>query len=149
MRGIINHIKETHSVYPGEYKPLPFDIRRVKAEVGKLHEGASRVAVNIIECADHYKIEIVAPGHSKDDFIVTVDKGRIYVFAAGRISKRRKPPFYLSHAFNYDYFEHEIPLPKDIDTDFLRAEYKEGILSVCFPKTDKPVLSTIHDVVVY
>jgi HSP20 family protein len=140
---------DSHSVYPGEYKPLPFEISEGREELDRPREGASQPVSNVIECADHYKIEIVAPGHIKDDFVVTVDKGQVNVFAVKRRSKNKEQPYYHSHEFNYDCFEHSILLPENIDTDFLSAEYKAGILSICFSKTDKPVLNTLHEVVVY
>jgi HSP20 family protein len=142
-------IKENCSVYPGEYKPLVIDFGEVKEKFYTLREGTSQPVANIIECADHYKIEVVVPGHSKDDFIVTTDNGHLNVFAIRQKSKNKEQPFYHSHEFNYDFFEHSIQLPGNIDTDFVRAEYKAGILSICFQKTDKPVLNTYHQIIVY
>lgn len=149
MTAIANHSKETNSVYPGQYHPLPFDARKEKESLKKRRKGANQPFANIIECDDHYKVEIVAPGHAKDDFVVTIENGQMEVFALGGASVRRKQPFYLSHAFDYDYFRHSVPLPKNIDTDFLSAEYNEGILSICFPKSDKPADNALRHVIVY
>ena len=142
-------IADNYSVYPGEYKPLTFDAREIRDGLCKLHEGADRPLANIIECVDHYKILIAAPGHRKDDFVVTTSEDRLDVFAVKRKSNNNRHPVYHSHEFNYDYFEYSIVLPPDIDTVFGSAVYEAGILSICFQKTDKPVLNTYHQVVVY
>jgi HSP20 family molecular chaperone IbpA len=91
----------------------------------------------------------MAPGHSRVDFIAMTDKGHLNVFAIRRKSQTEEQPVYHSHEFNYDCFEHSILLPKNIDTDFVRAEYKAGILCVCFPKTDKLVSHHFQQIIVY
>ena len=142
-------IKEIVSVYPGQYKPPAFDINEIEEVLHSGGEGASQPVANIIECGDHYKIEIVAPGHTKGDFIINTDKGRLNIFAVRRKPQLKDQPLYHAHEFNFDFFEHSILLPENIDTDFVRAEYKAGIINICFQKTGKPVSNTFHQIIVY
>ena len=56
---------------------------------------------------------------------------------------------YRVHGFNFECFSHLIDLPDNIETDFISAEYEAGILSICFPKVDTPVVNTSHRIIIY
>ncbi|MGH2565678.1 MAG: Hsp20 family protein, partial [Ginsengibacter sp.] len=46
-------------------------------------------------------------------------------------------------------FNRELLLPENIDTDFLKAEYRKGILSFWFLKIKKPCQRRPSTVIVY
>ena len=56
---------------------------------------------------------------------------------------------YKEHAFNYECFSRELLLPENIDTDFAKAEYRKGILSFWFLKTEKPYKKRSAIIIVY
>ena len=56
---------------------------------------------------------------------------------------------YRQHSVKYEGFTHETKLPKDIDTDFITAEYKSGILSIWFSKTNNLQQRTASMIIVY
>lgn len=149
MTAINSYTGESLSIYPGEYHPLPFAVVATKGGARQLAKEEGRVVENIVESGDHYKIEITAPGHTKDDFMVTLDKDHLYVFATKHRSKDIDLLSPGSPQLNEEFLEHSVLLPANIDTDFLRAEYKDGVLSIWFPKTGKTILRMLHPVIVY
>ncbi len=136
------------STYPGEYTPVQFKFETLAEELLKPHEGASIPACNICETPEYYKIELAAPGLQREDFLVSItEQGYLSVSALHKASNKNEK--YRTHAFNYGCFNHELLLPENIDTDFLKAEYRTGILSFWFLKTKKPSQKRASIVIVY
>jgi HSP20 family protein len=137
-----------YSAYPGEYRPPPFQWKELRKELNKPPKGGSRPKVNISECADYYKIEIAAPGHCKEDFIIGIKRNKLSIVVLQQ-KKVVEEQYSQLQEFNYHCFAHSIDLPQNADPDFVRAEYTEGILCMCFTKTEQAALTTVHQVIVY
>jgi HSP20 family protein len=127
------------STYPGEYKPIQRKFETLAEELSKPHEGASSPADNICETPEYYKIDLAAPGFKREDFLVSINEhGHLSISALHKEPKRIKNEKYRKHTFKYECFTRELLLPENIDTDFNKAEYSAGILSIWFLKTEKP-----------
>lgn len=138
------------STYPGEYTPMEHTFETLVEELSKPHEGASIPACNICETPEYYKIELAAPGLSREDFFVTINEHRyLSISALHKEPRRIENEEYRKHTFNYECFSHELLLPENIDTDFNKAEYNAGILSIWFLKTEKIYQKRASMIVVY
>lgn len=136
------------SAYPGEYTPVQFKFESLAEELLKPHEGASNPAYNICETPEYYKIELAAPGLQREDFFVSItEQGYLSISALHKESHQNEE--YRKHAFNYECFNRELLLPENVDTDFLKAEYRAGILSFWFLKVNKPSQRRASIVIVY
>lgn len=140
-------ISEECMVYPGKYQPMSFDISEVR--FAPKPEEMNRGLSNIIECEGFYKVEIVVPGHTKDDFVLTTDNDLLNVIAIKRKAVTNGEPLYHSHGFNYDIFQYSVTLPAKASTDFVSAEYKAGILTVFLPRSSDEVSNSFHQIIVY
>lgn len=139
-----------NSSYPGEYIPNQRKFEILEAELSKPHEGARNPAYNVCETPEYYKIEMAAPGLEREDFFVSItDQGHLSVSALHEEPNKIENKKYRKHTFNYECFNRVLLLPKNIDTDFGAAEYKEGILSFWFLKTDKPYQKRTVNIIVY
>jgi HSP20 family protein len=143
-----NYLSEKRSAYPGEYIPPHYNRDQVMEEIQRPHEGSKKPSANVSESAEYYKIEIMAPGHTREDFVVNTENNEVSVVVMQTKSTTEKES-YSRHEFNFDWFSHKIKLPKNVDADFVRAEYKAGILSMYFPKLNKPAINTVHRIIVY
>ena len=124
------------SAYPGEYTPIQRTFEMLEEELSKPHEGASSPAYNICETPEYYKIELAAPGLKREDFFVNINEhGHLSISALHKESNRIENEKYRKHTFNYECFNRELSLPENVDTNFNKAEYNAGILSICFLKT--------------
>ena len=134
--------------YPGEYIPPPFVWEDVISELNRSETELLHPHTNISETDEYVKVEIAAPGHRKEDFIVSVHNGQLSL-----IVLRRKPEAssedYHQHEFSYGCFAHRVSLPDNIDPDFSRGEYLDGVLTFYFPKVKRPVPNIVHRLVIY
>ena len=138
------------STYPGEYKPIQSKFDTLPEELSKPHEGASTPEYNICESPEYYKIEMAAPGLKREDFFVNInDQGHLSISALHVNPKRIENEQYRKHTFNYECFTRKLLLPDNIDTNFNRAEYIAGILSIWFLKTKKLYLKRASMIIVY
>lgn len=138
------------STYPGEYRPIQLKFETLAAELSKPHEGAKTPAYNICETSEYYKIELAAPGLQREDLFVNItDHGHLSISALHKEPERIENETYQEHTFNYECFNRELLLPENIDTDFIKAEYRKGILSFWFLKTEKTYPKRASIIIVY
>lgn len=138
------------STYPGEYKPIQSKFETLAYELTKPHEGASSPADNICETSEYYKIELAVPGLKREDFLVHVNEdGLLSISALHKESNRTANEKYHKHTFNYECFTRELLLPENIDSNFNKAEYHAGVLSIWFLKTEKSYQKRASIIVVY
>jgi HSP20 family protein len=93
-------------------------------------------AVNVVENKKEYRIEIAAPGLSKDDFKVDVDKNRLEISAEKKTEHEEKndDDQFLRREFSYTSFVRSFVLPEGIDTDGISAKQKDGVIEIKLPK---------------
>ncbi|HEY5405601.1 MAG TPA: Hsp20/alpha crystallin family protein [Ginsengibacter sp.] len=138
------------STYPGEYIPIQVKFETLAAELSKPHEGAKTPAYNISETQEYYKIELAVPGLQREDLFVSItNSGYLSISALHKEANMVEHEIYKKHTFNYECFNRELLLPNNIDTDFIKAEYRKGILSFWFLKTEKTYQKTASTVAVY
>jgi HSP20 family protein len=136
-------------IYPGKYSPVTCNWQEVFKDIQKNRISTTRPLVNIIESKDHYQVDIAAPGHKKEDFLIHLKHRKVDIIALKSAKKTPEPIVYHIHEFNYDCFEHKFILPEDVDADTISAEYDAGILSLYLTKTSHPENETVHRIIVY
>lgn len=98
---------------------------------------ASAPALNIVETDKEYVVEIAAPGVTKDDFCVTVDKhDQLIVTVENRNNneERDKKGKFLRREFSYSQFQQTLILPENVNKDEIRATQDNGVLTITIPK---------------
>ncbi|MBI5914765.1 MAG: Hsp20/alpha crystallin family protein [Bacteroidetes bacterium] len=91
-------------------------------------------AVNIAETEDSYRLEIAAPGLTKEDFEVKVDKDQLTISAKKAAKEEVKGEKYTRKEFNYFEFKRNFHLPETIDAGNIKAGYENGVLNVTLEK---------------
>jgi len=134
-----HHLHENNcTLYPGEYIPM-LDNLELQEELLKIpDEHVSRPVVNVLEENECFRIEAALPGLKREDFFVTIQNNILSITV---LHKHGSPDAsFLESArlreFNYDCFNRHIVLPDQVETEFVRAEYKDGILFIYLPKTE-------------
>lgn len=97
---------------------------------------ASAPALNIVETEKEYIVEIAAPGVTKDDFCVTVDKhDQLIVTVENRNNEEQnKRGKFLRREFSYSQFQQTLILPENVNKDAIRASQCNGVLTITIPK---------------
>ena len=94
-------------------------------------------AVNIIEGDRNFKVEVAAPGLHKEEFKVHVEKNILEISAEKKNEQVTEDKKYLRKEFNYSEFKRTFSLPSSVDTEKIKAEHKNGVLTVAIPKRDE------------
>lgn len=98
----------------------------------------SRVpAVNIAETKDAYEVELAAPGLSKDDFKINVDKDVITISAEKKTENEASDKYYNKREYSYTSFTRSFTLPDTADHSKIDARYQDGVLLVSVGKQEE------------
>lgn len=102
---------------------------------------ATAPAINVIESDKDYRIELAAPGMTKNDFNVCLDADdNLVVTMEKKEEKKNEEKHYLRREFSYSKFQQTILLPEDTDKDKISAKVENGVLSVEVPKLEQKAL---------
>ena len=92
------------------------------------------VKTNVSTTDEEYRVDVIAPGLDKDDLGVKIEENHLYVNYTNENS--------TSNTVQYRSFSRFWKLPADADFSTIRAEYKQGVLSVFVPR-DAPASESI------
>ena len=102
---------------------------------------ATAPAINVKETEKDYTVEVAAPGMTKDDFNVNIDKdGNLHIHMEAHTEKKEedKKSHYLRREFACSKFEQTLLLPDDVEKEAIAARVNDGVLTVTLPKMAKP-----------
>ena len=94
-------------------------------------------AVNIVESAEGYRIEVAAPGLQKSDFKLNLDHNRLTISAEKENKSEEQNEKYTRREFSYSSFQRTFTLPGAVDSEKINATYVDGILQVALPKREE------------
>ncbi len=94
-------------------------------------------ATNVTEDDKAFHLEIAAPGFSKKDFKINLEKNTLTISSERKNEKEKEEMNYNRREFGSGDFCRAFTLPENIDTENIKAEYKNGILSIELPKMEE------------
>jgi len=95
-------------------------------------------AVNISEDDKEYVIKADVPEVDKKDVKISVEEGVLTIQGERKKEKEEKGKKYHRIESSYGSFFRSFTLPENVAEDKLKAEFKDGILFIHLPKTEKP-----------
>lgn len=94
-------------------------------------------AINIIENEKEYKVEIAAPGITKDELKIKVREDNCLVVSLHKEEKQSEGnDKYLRREFSYTQFQQTLILPENADKEKIDAKWDNGVLNVIIPKKE-------------
>ena len=116
------------------FKGLPALFGRVTPFSGYANTDWSP-SVDISESGEEYLIRATLPAVRKEDVSVTVDDGMLTLSGERRQKEEQNgEKFHKVESF-YGNFSRAFALPEGIDAAAIRAESKDGVLTIHVPKT--------------
>ena len=89
-------------------------------------------SVNIKETADAYHLELSAPGRTKEDIKINIDKNLLTISYDKK--DEQKDEKYIRREFNLQPFKRSFTLDDKIESGNVKARYENGVLSLELPK---------------
>lgn len=103
-------------------------------------------AVNILEDENEFKVEVAAPGMTKEDFKVNINEDNELLITMEKREERsegdekdkddknRKKGTYLRREFSYSQFQQRLILPDNVEKGKITAKVENGVLTIGIPK---------------
>lgn len=99
-------------------------------------------STNILETNENFKLEMALPGVKKEDVKIDLEKNILNISSEKKVDETtNENENYTRREFVYGTFCRSFTLPETIDTDNIKAEVKDGILSVTLPKKEETRIS--------
>jgi HSP20 family protein len=104
--------------------------------------GAFSPSVDIKESDKDIRVSAELPGMEDKDINVLLSKDSLTIKGEKKEEKEDKGKDYYRMERSYGSFSRTIPLPAEVDTDKVKAEFKKGLLTVTLPKTAQAIKQT-------
>ena len=92
---------------------------------------ATAPAINVSEDDKAYKVEVAAPGMTRDDFKIYLSENDDLVIAIEKKDEKKEDnKKYLRREFSYSKFQQALSLPDDVDREKISASVNDGVLTV-------------------
>ncbi len=92
-------------------------------------------STDIVDKGDRFVLEADLPGFNKEDINIHVDDNRLTISAQHKVSKEENKDNYIRKERRYGSFTRSFDVP-NIKTDQIKADYKNGVLTIDLPKKE-------------
>ena len=129
----------------------PFkDIEKVRSEMDRflntflfgvpqkrdLWEGAEWLpAVDVAEMKNEVVVNMEAPGMDPKEFDISLSEGTLTIRGEKKQEREEKEEDYRLIERRYGTFSRSIPLSQEVESDKIKASYKNGVLTIVLPKS--------------
>jgi HSP20 family protein len=144
-----NHKKADYHGYPGLYQPLRANHERLITGNNDPDVKISKLPINITEAGDMYKIDILIPGFKREQIFIEANGDRLLIEAGKQRQPLDKKEYCRTMEYECEYLRREVIVPGNVDTGFLSAEYRDGILTICMFRTNSIIRNDIAEIAVY
>ncbi len=101
--------------------------------------------VDILDHADDIEVQAALPGVKKEDLEVSVTNQSITIRSSTKEEKKEEEKGkYFRREISRGEFQRTVSLPDNVDGEKAKASFKDGILKVTIPKTEKSKRKTIE-----
>ncbi|XP_030457562.1 26.5 kDa heat shock protein, mitochondrial [Syzygium oleosum] len=103
-----------------------------------MHISPGQLMGRVKEKDDHYKLRYEVPGLTKDDVKITVHDGILMIKGEHKREEEEGSDGEYWSAETYGYYNTSLTLPEDAKADEIKAELKDGVLTIVIPRTERP-----------
>lgn len=146
---LLNHKKTDYHGYPGLYVPGRGNRERLIAGREAPDAFISKPPINITEAEGMYKIDFSIPGFKREQIFIQAKGDRLLIEAGNQREPLNENEYCRTMEYDCEYIRREVVVPGNVDTGFLSAEYKDGILTICMFQTNSIIRNDIVEIAVY
>jgi HSP20 family protein len=93
--------------------------------------------VNIKETNDSYVLDLLAPGRTKEDFKINVEKNILTISSENKQDEHKENEKQIRKEFSLQSFKRTFTLDEQIEADKIEAKYQNGLLTLTLPKKEE------------
>lgn len=94
-------------------------------------------SMDVVENKDSYMIKADLPGVKKEDLDVSMENGLLTVSAKRSSDEEHDNGKYHVHERSSGEFKRKFSIPESVKAEEIKAEFKNGVLELVIPKTEK------------
>ena len=94
-------------------------------------------AIDVAETKNEIVVNVEIPGMDPKEFDISVSEGTLMIKGEKKQEKEEKEENYHLTERRYGTFTRSILLPQEVESDKIRASYKDGILKITLPKSEE------------
>lgn len=106
-------------------------------QMERMREELWAPAINVEETENEFIVKAELPGLKKEDIKLSLTEDGLVIFGERKFEKEEKGKTYHRIEMNYGKFERSVRFPVEVIPDKAKATYKDGILTVTVPKSEK------------
>lgn len=95
------------------------------------------LASDVVETGDELIVRVEVPGLEEQDLTISVVNDQLVVQGQKRLERERRQAHYHLLEAAYGAFERRVGLPCSVDADHAEAKYRNGVLTVRLPRSEK------------
>jgi HSP20 family protein len=101
--------------------------------------------VDIVDYPDRIEVQAALAGINKDDLEVTINNQSITIRASTKkeTEEKKEEGKYFRQEIMRGEFQRTLSLPDNVDSENASAAFKDGILTITMPKTEKSKRKTV------
>lgn len=101
------------------------------------------LAADVYEEKGNIVVKLNLPGVSPEKIDISIEGENLRISGSRGEEKETKDKNYYSKEIRYGSFERTIAIPVPVKTEGVKAEYKDGVLTVTLPKKEHEVVKKI------
>jgi len=94
-------------------------------------------AFDVYEEKDHYVVKAELPGMKKEEINVSIEGGELLISGERKNENKSEGAEVFRAERYFGKFQRAVSLPPTVSAKDVRAEYKDGILTVTLPKSEE------------
>ncbi len=99
--------------------------------------------VDVIDRDEEVVVRAEVPGVEKDDLDVTVSENTVTIKGQTKHEEKEEKGDYYRCEISQGAFARTVTLPGDVDTEKVKAQFKDGVLELALPKIAKTKRRTV------
>lgn len=103
-------------------------------------------AVNVLEKAESFFIQVIAPGFEKEGFKLEFKDGSLVISGEHKREQNEEEKNYSRREYRFGPFSRNFSLPENVNVDGIRANYENGILNIELPKKNDEGKLTVKEI---
>jgi HSP20 family protein len=104
---------------------------------GDAAQGDWTLPLDVLEKEDEYVLKASLPGVKMDDIEITFNRGTLNIKCVVNEDVEKEEGQYHLRERRWGTYSRAISIPGSIKVDAIQAEYSDGILTLCLPKSEE------------